>query len=87
MMAKGVVGEAATGLEEVMTPAEIERVTHGASEEDLVNSGLEETMSSAYHPIREEWKQRQSQVNLRTAAMIVAIDKVATSYVQLGIFP
>jgi hypothetical protein len=26
-------------------------------------------------------------VNLRTAAMIVAIDKVALSYVQLGIFP
>ena len=26
------------------TAEEIERVTHGASEEDLVNSGLEETM-------------------------------------------
>jgi hypothetical protein len=44
-------------------------------------------MSSAYHPIREQWKQRQGAVNLRTAAMIVAIDKVALSYVQLGIFP
>jgi glutamate dehydrogenase (NAD(P)+) len=34
---------------------EIERVTHGASEEDLVNSGLEETMVQAYHPIRRAW--------------------------------
>jgi glutamate dehydrogenase (NAD(P)+) len=66
---------------------EIERVTHGASEEDLVNSGLEETMIGAYHPIRKEWKERQGQVDLRTAAMIVAIDKVALSYEQLGIFP
>ncbi len=31
-------------------------VTHGASEEDLVNSGLEETMIGAYYPIREDWK-------------------------------
>jgi glutamate dehydrogenase (NAD(P)+) len=66
---------------------EIERVTHGASEEDLVNSGLEETMVGAYHPIREVWKQQQGKVDLRIAAMIVAIDKVAMSYEQLGIFP
>jgi glutamate dehydrogenase (NAD(P)+) len=69
------------------TAEEIERVTHGASEEDLVNSGLEETMVGAYHPIRQEWKERKGQVDLRTAAMVVAIDKVALSYEQLGIFP
>ena len=69
------------------TPSEIDRLTHGASEEDLVNSGLEETMISAYHPIREVWKQHGGKANLRTAGMIVAIDKVAASYEQLGIFP
>ena len=69
------------------TPEEIEQVTHGASEEDLVNSGLEETMMGAYHPIREAWKGQGGKVDLRTAAMIVAIDKVALSYEQLGIFP
>jgi glutamate dehydrogenase (NAD(P)+) len=69
------------------TAEEIERVTHGASEEDLVNSGLEETMIGAYHPIREMWKQQQDKVDLRIAALIVAIDKVALSYEQLGIFP
>ncbi len=68
------------------TADEVERLTQGASEEDLVNSGLEETMIGAYHPIREAWK-RQDGIDMRTAAMIVAIDKVALSYEQLGIFP
>lgn len=69
------------------TPAEIDRLTHGANEEDLVNSGLEETMITAYHPIREVWKQHGGKADLRTAGMIVAIEKVAASYEQLGIFP
>ncbi len=69
------------------TPEEVARVTQGPSEEDLVRSGLEETMIGAYHPIRETWKQHRGEVDLRTAAMIVAIDKVAQSYAQLGIFP
>ncbi len=66
---------------------EATQLTHGASEEDLVNSGLEETMIGAYHPIREVWKRHAGKVDMRTAAMIVAIEKVATSYEQLGIFP
>ena len=69
------------------TPEEVTRVTQGASEEDLVSSGLEETMMGAYHPIRETWKSHGGKVDLRTAAMIVAIDNVALSYEQLGIFP
>jgi glutamate dehydrogenase (NAD(P)+) len=69
------------------TADQVALVTHGASEEDLVNSGLEETMVQAYHPIREVWLQQRDKVNLRIAAMIVAIDKVAISYEQLGIFP
>jgi glutamate dehydrogenase (NAD(P)+) len=69
------------------TTEQVAQVTHGASEEDLVNSGLEETMIGAYHPIREVWKQQRHKVDLRIAALIVAIDKVALSYEQLGIFP
>jgi glutamate dehydrogenase (NAD(P)+) len=69
------------------TADEVARVTQGASEEDLVNSGLEETMVTAWHPIRQQWKDRGGTVDLRTAALIVAIDKVALSYAQLGIFP
>jgi glutamate dehydrogenase (NAD(P)+) len=69
------------------TSEQVAEVTHGAGEEDLVNSGLEETMVGAYHPIREVWKQQREKVDLRIAAMIVAIHKVALSYEQLGIFP
>jgi glutamate dehydrogenase (NAD(P)+) len=87
---QGAYGRLLSAVEGVterkFTPEEIDRVTRGAGEEDLVNSGLEETMIGAYHPIREVWKQR-GDVDLRTAAMIVAIDKVAMSYEQLGIFP
>jgi glutamate dehydrogenase (NAD(P)+) len=78
--------ERATGRQ--FSQEDVEAVTHGASEEDLVNSGLEETMIGAYHPIRETWKRhRGDSLDMRTAALIVAIDKVALSYEQLGIFP
>ena len=60
-------------------------VATGAGEEDLVNSGLEETMIEAYDQIREVAKQHNT--DLRTAAFINAIDKVAISYMEQGIFP
>ena len=62
-----------------------EDVATGASEEDLVNSGLEETMMHAYQEIR-EIAARES-VDLRTAAFISAIDKIGVAYGELGIFP
>ncbi|RMH77169.1 MAG: Glu/Leu/Phe/Val dehydrogenase [Calditrichaeota bacterium] len=69
-------------------PEEIFReVAHGPNEEDLVNSGLEETMVNAYHAIREIRKKHNDEISLRTAAFINAIDKIATAYKELGIFP
>ncbi len=59
----------------------------GADEEDLVNSGLEETMINAYHEIREIQRQHQDTIDLRTAAFLDAIHKVARAYFELGIFP
>ncbi|HWW74792.1 MAG TPA: hypothetical protein VNZ44_05305, partial [Pyrinomonadaceae bacterium] len=59
----------------------------GADEIDLVNSGLEETMAVAYQQIRETWKGDARIPGLRTAAFIRAINKVATCYEELGIFP
>lgn len=70
-----------------VAPAAAEAIARGADEEDLVNSGLEETMLGAYQAVRTEWKSRKGAVDMRTAAMIVAIDKVALSYEQGGIFP
>ena len=62
-----------------------DQTVHGAGEEDLVNSGLEETMIYAYNEIREERKKHD--VDLRTAAFISSINKVAKSYLEMGIFP
>jgi glutamate dehydrogenase (NAD(P)+) len=56
-----------------------------AGEEELVNSGLEETMIAAYAELRAIQKERK--VDLRTAAFINAIGKVAMAYTQRGIFP
>jgi len=62
-----------------------ERATAAAGEEELVNSGLEETMVAAYAELRTIQKDRG--VDLRTAAFINAIGKVAMAYQQRGIFP
>jgi glutamate dehydrogenase (NAD(P)+) len=65
---------------------EISDFARGADEIDLVNSGLEETMIKAYHQIR-DIRQRHRGIDLRTASMISAIDKIATVYRHRGIFP
>lgn len=62
-------------------------LTRGASEEDLVNSGLEETMSLAYSTIRETERRYNGDATLRAAAFITAIDKIAMCYEDLGFFP
>jgi len=59
----------------------------GADEVDLVNSGLEGTMQTAYREIREQLLSDPSLGDLRTAAFAVAIRKVARSYMELGVFP
>jgi glutamate dehydrogenase (NAD(P)+) len=63
------------------------RIARGADEIDLVNSGLEETMISAYHQIRELMKREDRIRDLRTAAFLNAVQKVASTYLELGIFP
>ena len=59
----------------------------GADEVDLVNSGLEGTMQNAYREIREALDKDPRLADLRTAAFAVAIQKVARSYMELGVFP
>jgi len=66
---------------------EKEFIMHGADEVDLVYSGLEETMIAATREIMEAWKANPSVPDMRTAAYVVAINKVGTSYAELGIFP
>jgi glutamate dehydrogenase (NAD(P)+) len=72
---------------QVVSFKEKDILTHGADEIDLVRSGLEDTMVNAYDQIREVYKRRKSIEDLRTAAFIVALDKIAGDYIRLGIFP
>jgi glutamate dehydrogenase (NAD(P)+) len=62
-------------------------LVHGADEQDIVNSGLEETMVVGYQGIREAFKQNPDLGDLRAAAFRTAIDKIARSYLDLGVFP
>jgi glutamate dehydrogenase (NAD(P)+) len=63
------------------------KLIRGASEVEVVNSGLEETMSEAYQEILTARRTVKGVEDLRTAAYVVAINKVATSYLELGVFP
>ncbi len=62
-------------------------IMHGPEEVDLVHSGLEETMITATREIMEIWNNNPSIPDMRTAAYVNAINKVGTSYAELGIFP
>ncbi len=62
-------------------------ILHGADEIDLVRSGLEETMITATREIVDIWQKTPAIPDMRTAAYVCAINKVATSYAELGIFP
>lgn len=62
-------------------------IMHGPDEVDLVYSGLEETMIAATREIMDTWKANPQLPDMRTAAFVVAINKVANAYVELGIFP
>jgi glutamate dehydrogenase (NAD(P)+) len=70
-----------------ITEAQRKLIAKGASEQDLVYSGLEETMINAYDEIKKVYDENDAIDNLRTAAFVVAINKIALSYANLGIFP
>nr|WP_026211460.1 Glu/Leu/Phe/Val dehydrogenase [Lewinella cohaerens] len=62
-------------------------IARGADEIDLVRSGLEETMIVAYHQIREIKKRKRNIKDLRTAAFVNAINKIASDYTSFGVWP
>jgi glutamate dehydrogenase (NAD(P)+) len=61
-------------------------LTKGGDEIDLVRSGLEETMINAYHTIMDVYY-KDNAPDMRTAAFITAIKKVAGDYITMGVFP
>ncbi|MCB9284223.1 MAG: Glu/Leu/Phe/Val dehydrogenase [Lewinellaceae bacterium] len=62
-------------------------IAKGADEIDLVRSGLEETMITAYNEIREVMKRKKKVTDLRTAAFVSAIQKIGSDYLNMGVFP
>jgi len=62
-----------------------DRFLTGSDELALVRSGLDDTMRAAYQSMREVWHGRNDVEDLRTAAYIVAIDRVAKTYRSKGL--
>lgn len=77
--------EKATGI--VVSDKQKQIMEHGPDEVDLVNSGLEEGMAEALDEILQCIRGNKNIPNLRTAAYIVAIQKIRQSYEMRGIFP
>ena len=82
-----MLGQIETLTGKKVTNKQRELILHGAEEVDLVRSGLEETMITATREVMDAWKSNPKIPDMRTAAYLVAINKVATSYAELGIFP
>ncbi len=62
-------------------------LTRGGTEVELVNSGLEDTMITAYNQIRETMKQHPDISDVRTGAFVCSLKKIASDYISMGIFP
>ena len=60
-------------------------IVKGDSELDLVRSGLEDTMRTTYEVISDLWNSDPNIPDLRTAAMMVSIRRIASTYSSLGI--
>ena len=61
------------------------RFVQGAGELELVRSGLDDTMRAAMQAMRALWHSDQNVTDLRIAAYLVAIRKVAESYQKKGL--
>lgn len=70
-----------------ITDRERDMLTRGGTEVDLVNSGLEDTMITAYGQIKETFRQHPDIKDIRTAAFVCSLKKIAGDYISMGIFP
>lgn len=61
-------------------------VVHGAEEIDLVRSGLDDTMRSGFQQLQDVYQSNDKINDYRTAAFVIAIQKISRSYLDLGIY-
>ncbi|SEM96696.1 glutamate dehydrogenase (NAD(P)+) [Pseudorhodobacter antarcticus] len=73
------------GLGWTMSPGFKDKYLRGAGELELVRSGLDDTMRTAYQAMREVWHGRPDVEDLRVAAYIVSISRVAATYQSKGL--
>jgi glutamate dehydrogenase (NAD(P)+) len=73
------------GLGWTMSPDFKEQYLRGAGELELVRSGLDDTMRGAYQAMRAVWHGRPDVQDLRMAAYIVSIGRVAATYQSKGL--
>ena len=62
-----------------------EKYMKGAGELELVRSGLDDTMRGAFQSMRTLWHEQEQVPDLRIAAYLVSIEKVAASYTAKGL--
>ncbi|GGA93697.1 Glu/Leu/Phe/Val family dehydrogenase [Allosediminivita pacifica] len=74
-----------SGIGWTLSPDFKEKYLRGADELELVRSGLDDTMRIAYQSMRQVWHGRDDVTDLRTAAYLVSIDRVAQSYKAKGL--
>ena len=60
-------------------------IVQGAKELDLVRSGLDDTMRQSYEEMRETMSISDKVCDLRSAAYVIALDKISRWYRDLGI--
>jgi len=81
--------EMVAGIEEMLGrkfPAQhLAKITKGPTELDFVRSGLEDVMREGYQAISDKWHSDTKIKDLRTAAMMIAIERIRDSYDSLGI--
>jgi len=80
-----LISELETALGRELPEAFKEKYMQGASELDLVRSGLDDTMRNAYQGMRLIWRQRDDVPTLRMAAYVIALERVAMSYTAMGL--
>jgi glutamate dehydrogenase (NAD(P)+) len=73
------------GLGWTMAPDFKEKFLTGSDELALVRSGLDDTMRTAYQAMREVWHGNEGVEDLRVAAYIVSISRVAATYRSKGL--
>ena len=65
----------------------VSQIGQGPVEIDLVRSGLDDTMRSAFQEIRERYWKEKKVKNYRTSAMSISIKNIYNRYSILGIYP